>query len=566
MYKNGNITLVGEIRGLKPQRRADDPGINELREGLVWVNSTDKALRWYDGTQIHTVASGGSLDDYLSKEGGVLTGALTLSGDATDDLHAVPKRQVETMLEAKQDNITGAATSILSADLTGDRVLLSNEAGKVAVAEVTATELSYLSGVTENVQNQIDSKQADLGYTPVNKAGDTVTGLVMFTGQGGLTGLPAPVNPTDPVRLVDIDYLKADLDFQADVLAIQTDDTLIAPGEEFEGPEHTLRYIINNIASLDPSFGTIEGLENGDIIQRVGGEWTLAYDVSEKGPGVLVWSRADEKFVKYDGTNWTEHGGLSGVTATGGLSKDGNVIRVNTGAGVTLLPEGEVGLDLKANNGLQLVDPSTGEASTAANSVLALRFSESELTLGLEGLTIADAGVAAVHLNADVAGNGLQGGAGSALSIKAADTSLVVDGTGIKVGDLSEVYLSLTAGGEVSGDLAVKAPVQEGHAANKGYVDGEIQTVNQGLTAVNQRLVDSQFVFDALDVVAQDAYSINHNLGNRAVSVAVYDEDYKMIVPDSVELVSENTVNVTLAVAQRVYIVIHGVKAIASQG
>ena len=561
MYKNGNITLVGEIRGLKPQRRADDPGINELREGLVWVNSTDKALRWYDGIQIHTVASGGSLDDYLSKEGGTLTGALTLSGDAIDDLHAVPKRQVETMLQAKQNNITGAATTILSSDLTADRVLLSDETGKVAVAVVTATELGYLSGVTEGVQDQLNSKQADLGYTPVNKAGDTVTGTISFTGAGGLTGLPAPVNPTDPVRLVDIDYLKADLDFQADVLYVQTDGLLVAE-ESYALPDLQVRIVVTDIATLSETFGTIEGLGNGDIIVKNGAQWEIAYDVSVKGPGALVWARDLEKFIKFDGTQWTEHGGLSGVTATGGLSKEGNVIRVNTGAGVTLLPEGEVGLDLKANNGLQLVDPSTGEASTAANSVLALRFSESELTLGLDGLTIADAGVAAVHLNVDVAGNGLQGGAGSALSIKAADTSLIVDATGIKVGDLSEVYLSLADGGEVTGDLTVKAPVQEGHAANKGYVDGEIQTVNQGLTAVNQRLVDSQFVFDALDVTAQDAYSINHNLGNRAVSVAVYDEDYKMIVPDSVQLVSENTVNVTLAVAQRVYIVIHGVKAI----
>ena len=64
MLKNGNITLLGEIRGLKPQRLAADPQAGDLREGLVWVNTTEKALKWYDGTSVLTVATGGTLDDY----------------------------------------------------------------------------------------------------------------------------------------------------------------------------------------------------------------------------------------------------------------------------------------------------------------------------------------------------------------------------------------------------------------------------------------------------------------------------------------------------------------------
>ena len=45
----------------------------------------------------------------------------------------------------------------------------------------SSAEVNFLSGVTSNVQTQIDSKQANLGFTPVNVAGDTMTGaLVLF--------------------------------------------------------------------------------------------------------------------------------------------------------------------------------------------------------------------------------------------------------------------------------------------------------------------------------------------------------------------------------------------------
>lgn len=42
----------------------------------------------------------------------------------------------------------------------------------------TATEVNYLVGVTSSVQDQLDNKQDDLGYTPVNKAGDTMLGML----------------------------------------------------------------------------------------------------------------------------------------------------------------------------------------------------------------------------------------------------------------------------------------------------------------------------------------------------------------------------------------------------
>ena len=59
---------------------------------------------------------------------------------------------------SRQAAITGAATTITSANLTVSRTLVSDTNGKVAVSNVTDVELGYLSGVTSSVQTQINSK------------------------------------------------------------------------------------------------------------------------------------------------------------------------------------------------------------------------------------------------------------------------------------------------------------------------------------------------------------------------------------------------------------------------
>jgi hypothetical protein len=80
----------------------------------------------------------------------------------------------------KQAAITGAATTITSADLTASRALISNASGKVATSATTDTELGYVSGVTSAIQTQINTKAAD--NLVVHLAGaETITGAKTFT-------------------------------------------------------------------------------------------------------------------------------------------------------------------------------------------------------------------------------------------------------------------------------------------------------------------------------------------------------------------------------------------------
>ena len=69
-------------------------------------------------------------------------------------------------IATKQATITGAATTITSNNLTASKALVSDANGKVAASSITATELNYLSGITSNIQTQLNAKAniADLGW------------------------------------------------------------------------------------------------------------------------------------------------------------------------------------------------------------------------------------------------------------------------------------------------------------------------------------------------------------------------------------------------------------------
>lgn len=65
---------------------------------------------------------------------------------------------IQTQLNSKQPTITGAATTIDSANLTASRALVSDASGKVAASStITSTELEYLNGVTSNIQTQLNN-------------------------------------------------------------------------------------------------------------------------------------------------------------------------------------------------------------------------------------------------------------------------------------------------------------------------------------------------------------------------------------------------------------------------
>lgn len=98
-------------------------------------------------------------------------------------------------LSTKQDTITGAATTITSSNLTASRALVSDGSGKVATNAVTSTELGYLSGVTSNIQSQINSKISSSKSFLTGNIGGVAIGanLTRFNSfYGGLSFVTSP--------------------------------------------------------------------------------------------------------------------------------------------------------------------------------------------------------------------------------------------------------------------------------------------------------------------------------------------------------------------------------------
>lgn len=64
---------------------------------------------------------------------------------------------IQAQLDSKLSGGSGAISTVVSVDLTPSRAVISNPAGKIAASNVTSTELGYLSGVTSSVQTQINA-------------------------------------------------------------------------------------------------------------------------------------------------------------------------------------------------------------------------------------------------------------------------------------------------------------------------------------------------------------------------------------------------------------------------
>lgn len=93
-------------------------------------------------------------------------------------------------------SITGAASTIVSSNLTASRALISNSSGKVAVSSITSTKLGYLTDVTSNIQAQLNNKQATLvsGTNIKTINGTSILGSGNISISGGASGDYLPID------------------------------------------------------------------------------------------------------------------------------------------------------------------------------------------------------------------------------------------------------------------------------------------------------------------------------------------------------------------------------------
>ena len=246
-----------------------------------------------------------------------------------------------------------------------------------------------------------------------------------------------------------IDNALAGLDFQSDVLGLETDFVNVAG-----------RYIY-----VDGSlFTTGVPAAVNDIVEvsDTGEVLSVAYGVATAGPGALVYNRAVKSFFRWDDTAWSDFGGLTAITNGNGLDKSGDVF-----------------------------------------------------------------------------------------SVKAADSSIVVGATGVKVGDLSATYVTPAAQAIALADYATDAELTAAVA--------DLATKTE-LAAVVARIEASEFQFTPQE--AGTTIEVVHNFGNKYPIVQVVDTDDTVIGVDEVKFVDVNTLTVKLSVAGTPKVIVQGLKAL----
>lgn len=86
---------------------------------------------------------------------------------------------IQEQLDGKQATITGGVSNVVTTNFSASRAIVSNSNGKLASSAVTSTELGYLDGVTSNVQTQLNGK-----YSSTNKPSfSDITGTLAAASQ-----------------------------------------------------------------------------------------------------------------------------------------------------------------------------------------------------------------------------------------------------------------------------------------------------------------------------------------------------------------------------------------------
>lgn len=151
--------------------------------GIIRYNTTTSKIELYDSSYKNVAT-----EDYVSTAINNLIDSSPATLDTLNEIAAALNDDpdfhttITALINAKQDTITGAATTITGSDLTADKAVVSNGSGKIAVSAVTSTELGYLSGTTSAIQTQINGKQNTL---TAGTGISIISDVISATGGGG---------------------------------------------------------------------------------------------------------------------------------------------------------------------------------------------------------------------------------------------------------------------------------------------------------------------------------------------------------------------------------------------
>lgn len=147
---------------------------DELQQAL------DLLSQYY--TQQQAIITGGTNGEYLQSQGNNQLPVWT-----SFDMDFVTANREQSFSEEQQAQARENINAQETINLTPNLAVVSNADGTLTTAEATTEEVNYLSGVTSDIQTQINGKQATLNFdeTPTSGSNNPVTsdGIKTFVGE-----------------------------------------------------------------------------------------------------------------------------------------------------------------------------------------------------------------------------------------------------------------------------------------------------------------------------------------------------------------------------------------------
>jgi len=189
----GAIILSGSVGVASGSISIDDPiNMNTNRiTGLAAPAAGTDAVRQTDldevqGNLSSTVTTVDAFGTYANTNFDTKANASSTYTSLNTDITAIETRRVA--------NVAGAISSVLTSDLTISRALASDGSGKIAVSDITSTELGYLDGVTSAIQTQLDAIES---RRSANNITTTFSDDVTITGNLTINGATTTVSSTN---------------------------------------------------------------------------------------------------------------------------------------------------------------------------------------------------------------------------------------------------------------------------------------------------------------------------------------------------------------------------------
>ncbi len=434
----------------------------------------------------------------------------------------------------------------------------------------------------------------------VLKAGDSMTGNLAFGGLATVTGVTSPVNAADVATKNYVDSLVSGLSWKQAVNSIGTSNpATAAQGERFLNTTDSKIYTATAADTFDAGVAAVDG--------------------------DATFDRSTEAGYVFSGTEWIQFTGTGQVAAGIGLSKTGNQIDVNLGAGIAQLPSDEVGVDVRATGGVFLTEDGS-TPSTGTNAQLAIRVDGSTLELSANGVRVAasvvaelsaataavaaettarEAAVAAeataraaadtAETSARIAADDAEatariaGDAAQAAALATEATARAAADSTLQANLDAETTARLAAGSAAADALAVEVTARTAadsalsasllaETTNRQAADGTLQA-NLDAEATARAAAD---VSEGSARVAADnalsaringgyflydgstsasSHSVAHNIGTKYCQVLVVDSADKVIIPDAITFVDANNLTVDFISSITCKVVVSAIKA-----